>query len=155
GFAVDASSVNYRIIGTKDPSRCDQVSVDRFGSRNGTSNPIHSWLDSFYGCCRLTRAVAVRARSPRGVCCRNTTAYDYQCTATRYLKNSMVVRNPWGSRGGPAHSLQPERLRILRRGRTLRRLVLILTDVLLVASATVIAVILRGDFVSIEDKLLT
>jgi lipopolysaccharide/colanic/teichoic acid biosynthesis glycosyltransferase len=38
---------------------------------------------------------------------------------------------------------------------TLRRLVLISTDLLLVVSATVVAVLLRGDFVSIEDKLTT
>jgi hypothetical protein len=37
----------------------------------------------------------------------------------------------------------------------LRRLSLISIDVLLVAAATVMAVMLRGDFVSIEDKLMT
>src|SRR6516225_8727259 len=40
-------------------------------------------------------------------------------------------------------------------GGDLRRLVLMSTDILLVVSATVVAVILRGDFVSIEDKLTT
>jgi lipopolysaccharide/colanic/teichoic acid biosynthesis glycosyltransferase len=37
----------------------------------------------------------------------------------------------------------------------LRRSVLISIDVLLVAAATVLAVVLRGDFVSLEDKLMT